>query len=41
MKLKYSLTNEGKKVYTLKKEINKTPTKDAHYKFIRTNSKIE
>ena len=37
MKLKYFLNSEGKKVYTLKEKIpnSETPTKDAHYKFIK------
>lgn len=33
-KLKYYL-KKGKKIYTLKKEINGKQTKDAHYKFVR------
>lgn len=34
MNLKYFL-EKGKKVYTLKEEVNKKETKEAHYKFIR------
>jgi len=37
MKLKY-YEKEGKKVYTLKDDINNNPTKDAHYKFIKIKS---
>ena len=33
-KLKYFL-DKGKKIYTLKEEINGQKTKDAHYKFIQ------
>ncbi len=32
--LKY-YKEENKKIYTLKSEHNKEPTKDAHYKFVR------
>ena len=32
MKLKYYLKDK-KKIYTLKTEVDKKPTKDAHYKF--------
>lgn len=35
MNLKYYIDSEGKKVYTLKEEINNQKTKDAHYKFIK------
>lgn len=35
MKLKFYLNSEGKKVYTLKEEMNNKKTKDAHYKFIK------
>ena len=35
MKLKYYINSEGKKVYTLKTEVNRTATRDAHYKFIK------
>jgi hypothetical protein len=34
MKLRYFL-EKGKKIYTLKEEIDKKETKSAHYKFIR------
>ena len=33
-KLKYYF-EKGKKVYTLKEEINGQKTKDAHYKFVK------
>ena len=36
MKLKY-YKEKDKKIYTLKKEVNKKETKDAHYKFITRN----
>jgi hypothetical protein len=35
MKLKYFLDTKGKKVYTLKEEMNNQKTKDAHYKFVK------
>ena len=35
MKLKFYINNEGKKVYTLKEEINGQKTKEAHYKFLK------
>ncbi|HPD81510.1 MAG TPA: hypothetical protein PK357_00220 [Candidatus Pacearchaeota archaeon] len=35
MKLKFYIDSEGKKIYTLKEEINRIKTKDAHYKFIK------
>ena len=37
MKLKFFVNSENKKVYTLKEKIpnTETPTKDAHYKFIK------
>jgi len=35
MKLKFHLDSEGKKIYTLKEEINNQKTNDAHYKFIK------
>jgi hypothetical protein len=35
MKLKFYINSENKKVYTLKEEINKEITKDAHYKFLK------
>lgn len=35
MKLKFFLNSEGKKIYTLKQEINRQKTKDAHYKFVK------
>jgi len=34
MKLKFYL-KDNKKIYTLKDSVNNTPTKDAHYKFIK------
>ena len=37
MKLKYYI-KVNKKIYTLKSEVNKTKTKDAHYKFIHIKS---
>jgi hypothetical protein len=35
MKLKFYINSEGKKIYTLKEEINNQKTKDAHYKFVK------
>jgi uncharacterized protein YlxW (UPF0749 family) len=35
MKLKFFINSENKKQYTLKNEISKLKTKDAHYKFIK------
>lgn len=34
MKLKFYINEKEEKIYTLKKEINKEPTQDAHYKFL-------
>lgn len=34
MKLRFFLNKKGKKEYTLKEQISKEKTKDAHYKFI-------
>jgi len=34
MKLRFYL-KDGKKIYTLKEEIDGQKTKDAHYKFVR------
>lgn len=34
MKLKFFINSEGKKIYTLKEEVNSEKTKDAHYKFL-------
>jgi hypothetical protein len=35
MKLKFYINSEGKKVYTLKEQMNDKKTSEAHYKFIR------
>ena len=35
MKLKFYINSEGKKIYTLKENIENKKTSDAHYKFIR------
>jgi hypothetical protein len=35
MKLKFHLDSEGKKIYTLKEEIENKKTNEAHYKFIK------
>jgi hypothetical protein len=35
MKLRFFINSENKKKYTLKEEVNKEKTKDAHYKFIK------
>jgi hypothetical protein len=35
MKLRFYLDSEGKKIYTLKEEIENKKTNDAHYKFIK------
>ena len=35
MKLLFYINSEGKKVYTLKEEVNEKKTNEAHYKFIK------
>jgi hypothetical protein len=35
MKLKYYINSEGKKIYTLKDNVENKKTFDAHYKFIK------
>lgn len=35
MKLLFYINSEGKKVYTLKEEVNDVKTNEAHYKFIK------
>jgi hypothetical protein len=35
MKLKFYIDSEGKKVYTLKENIQEKNTIDAHYKFVK------
>jgi len=35
MKLKFFLNEKGEKKYTLKEEIDRQKTKDAHYKFLK------
>ncbi len=34
-KLKFYLNKDGQKIYTLKAKVNKKPTKDAHYKYLK------
>ncbi len=34
-KLKFYINEKSEKVYTLKKEVNGKPTKEAHYKFLK------
>ncbi|HVY01228.1 MAG TPA: hypothetical protein VHA12_00495 [Candidatus Nanoarchaeia archaeon] len=38
MKLKFFIDSKGKKQYTLKNEVGKKATLDAHYKFIKIKS---
>lgn len=38
MKLRFYINEEGKKVYTLKNQVDGRDTMDAHYKFIRLKS---
>jgi hypothetical protein len=35
MKLRFYTDSEGKKIYTLKEEINSQKTNEAHYKFVK------
>ncbi len=37
MKLRY-YTKDNEKIYTLKNKVNNTPTKNAHYKYIKIKS---
>ena len=37
MKLKYYI-KEGKKIYTLKAEVNNQKIKDAHYKYVKSKT---
>lgn len=38
MKLKFYTDEKGERKYTLKDSVNKKPTQDAHYKFIKIRS---
>ncbi len=35
MKLRFYINSEGKKIYTLKEEVQDRKTNEAHYKFIK------
>jgi hypothetical protein len=35
MKLKFYINSENKKQYTLKEDVDRQKTKDAHYKFVK------